>query len=147
MDALQSWKAACGERRKPRLERGKGHKPPTYPTAVHDHANGVRVECPLLSVLRHRERREHAHWSEHLPEGGNYDEKSLYGKNSYRHTYREWTKGVIIHHGDKTASRYLIKDIRGATYLFFEWKGGDYTIRQMLPSYYVLKKEEDTPLP
>jgi bla regulator protein BlaR1 len=58
-----------------------------------------------------------------------------------------WTKGIIIHHGDKTASQYLIKDIKGATYLFFEWKSGDYIIRQMPPSYYVLKKEEDTPLP
>jgi bla regulator protein BlaR1 len=58
-----------------------------------------------------------------------------------------WTKGVIIHHGDKTASRYLIKDMKGATYLFFEWKSGDYTTRQTTPSYYVLKKEEDTPLP
>jgi bla regulator protein BlaR1 len=58
-----------------------------------------------------------------------------------------WTKGVIIHHDDKTASRYLVKDMKGATYLFFEWKSGDYTIRQMPPSYYVLKKEEDAPLP
>jgi bla regulator protein BlaR1 len=51
-----------------------------------------------------------------------------------------WTKGVLIHHGDKTASQYLIKDIGGAAYMFLEWKSGDYMIRHMKPKYYVLKK-------
>jgi len=51
-----------------------------------------------------------------------------------------WTKGVVTHSGDKTASRYLIKDLKGATYMFFEWKSGDYTIRHEKPEYYVLKK-------
>ena len=51
-----------------------------------------------------------------------------------------WTKGVVMHHGDKTASAYTIKDIAGAKYMFFEWKSGDYTIRHMKPEYYVLKK-------
>ncbi len=51
-----------------------------------------------------------------------------------------WTKGVVLHHGDKTASKYLIKDISGTKYMFFEWKSGDYTIRHRAPEYYVLKK-------
>ena len=51
-----------------------------------------------------------------------------------------WTKGVVTHRGDKTASRYLIKELKGATYMFFEWKSGDYTIRHRAPEYYVLKK-------
>ena len=51
-----------------------------------------------------------------------------------------WTKGVLIHHGDKTAAKYLIKDMDGADYMFLEWKSGDYTIRHMKPKYYVLKK-------
>jgi beta-lactamase regulating signal transducer with metallopeptidase domain len=51
-----------------------------------------------------------------------------------------WTKGLVFHSGDKTASKYTIKEIDGATYMFFEWKSGDYTIRHMKPSYYVLKK-------
>ncbi len=51
-----------------------------------------------------------------------------------------WTKGVVIHHGDKTASRYEIKEINGQTYLFFEWKSGDVMISGMKPHYYVLKK-------
>jgi bla regulator protein BlaR1 len=55
-------------------------------------------------------------------------------------SWQTWTKGLIIHHGDKTASRYLLKTIDGATYLFFEWKSGDYTIRRMKPKYYVLAK-------
>lgn len=51
-----------------------------------------------------------------------------------------WTKGAVLHHGDKTASRYEIRKIGGAEYMFFEWKSGDYTIRHRPPQYYVLKK-------
>jgi bla regulator protein BlaR1 len=51
-----------------------------------------------------------------------------------------WTKGVIISLNDETASQYLIKEIEGTTYLFFEWKCGDYTLRQQKPWFYVLKK-------
>ena len=52
-----------------------------------------------------------------------------------------WTKGVVMHRGgDKTASRYTIKDIDGTTYMFLEWKSGDYIIRHQKPQYYVLKK-------
>ena len=53
-----------------------------------------------------------------------------------------WTKNVIMHSGDKTASKYEIKDIDGAKYMFFEWKSGDVTIMGMKPQYYVLKKED-----
>ena len=53
-----------------------------------------------------------------------------------------WTKGVVMHRGgDKTASRYTIKKIDGAAYLFLEWKSGDYIIRHQKPSYYVLIKK------
>ena len=52
-----------------------------------------------------------------------------------------WTKGVLMHSGDRTASAYLIKKIGGQTYLFLEWESGDYTIRHMKPEYYVLKKK------
>jgi beta-lactamase regulating signal transducer with metallopeptidase domain len=51
-----------------------------------------------------------------------------------------WTKGLIFHSGDKTASKYVIKKIEGSTYMFYEWKSGDYTIRHRKPAYYVLKK-------
>lgn len=51
-----------------------------------------------------------------------------------------WTRGVVMHRGDRTASKYTIKDIGGAKYMFFEWKSGDYTIRHRKPEYYVLKK-------
>ncbi|MHC4117450.1 MAG: hypothetical protein ACYSWO_08065 [Planctomycetota bacterium] len=52
-----------------------------------------------------------------------------------------WTKGLLLHSGDKTASKYAIKEIAGSTYMFLEWKSGDYTIRYMKPGYYVLKKD------
>ena len=51
-----------------------------------------------------------------------------------------WTKGLVFHSGDKTASKYTLKDIEGSTYMFYEWKSGDYTIRHRKPAYYVLKK-------
>jgi hypothetical protein len=55
-------------------------------------------------------------------------------------TWMTWTKGFVMHRGDKTASRYEIRDINGQPYLFFEWKSGDVTIAGMKPCYYVLKK-------
>jgi hypothetical protein len=60
------------------------------------------------------------------------------GKTTKR--WRTWTKGLVFHSGDKTASKYTLKDIEGSTYMFYEWKSGDYTIRHMKPFYYVLKK-------
>lgn len=51
-----------------------------------------------------------------------------------------WTKGLLTHDGDRTASRYIIKDIGGTSYLFLEWKSGDYTIRHQKPWLYVLRK-------
>ncbi len=49
-----------------------------------------------------------------------------------------WTKGSLYHPGDHTLSHYEIRQIGGATYLFFEWESGDYILRQQKPSYYVL---------
>ncbi len=60
-------------------------------------------------------------------EGGNITGKIL-----------TWTKGLAL--SDDTASKYIIREIDGSTYMFFEWKSGDYTIRYMKPFYYVLKK-------
>ncbi|MBI9014909.1 MAG: hypothetical protein JEZ08_21950 [Clostridiales bacterium] len=56
--------------------------------------------------------------------------------------YLKWTKGYVMHSGDKTASEYIIKEIDGAKYMFYEWKSGDYIFRNQKPYYYVLKKEE-----
>jgi len=56
-----------------------------------------------------------------------------------------WTKDHILDPADNTDSRYEIKDIAGSTYMFFEWKSGDYTIKGLKPQYYVLKKISSTP--
>jgi bla regulator protein BlaR1 len=53
-----------------------------------------------------------------------------------------WTKGVLIHHGDQTASHYEIQQIKGRAYLFLEWKSGDFTISGRKPSYYVLQSDQ-----
>jgi len=52
-----------------------------------------------------------------------------------------WTKGLVLSSSSKTASRYILKEMDGSIYMFFEWKSGDYTIRGMKPHYYVLKKD------
>jgi hypothetical protein len=80
------------------------------------------------------------------PDKPNWPKDELYLKGL---TFREngktvkpwmtWTKGQVMHSGDKTASRYEIKEIKGQSYLFFEWKSGDVTISGMKPQYYVLK--------
>lgn len=52
-----------------------------------------------------------------------------------------WTKGYIINYPLKdTASKYTIRKIDGETYMFMEWKSGDYVYRHHKPSYYVFKK-------
>ena len=53
-----------------------------------------------------------------------------------------WSKGLLLHSGDKTASRYAIETIQGTTYMFLEWKSGDYVIRNMTPMFYVMKKNQ-----
>lgn len=52
-----------------------------------------------------------------------------------------WTKGVLMHSGDKTASAYDIKAIGAKKYMFLQWKSGDYFIRHQVPQYYVLEKK------
>jgi serine/threonine protein kinase len=52
-----------------------------------------------------------------------------------------WTKGVVMDRADRTASHYEIRQSNGMSYMFFEWKSGDYTIRGMKPIYYVLRKK------
>lgn len=56
----------------------------------------------------------------------------------------QWTKGLLLDVEDRTASRYTIKTIDGAQYMFLELKGGDYIILHRKPWYYVLKKENVT---
>lgn len=60
------------------------------------------------------------------------------GKTPYEHL--SWTKGLILDKKDKVAGKYEIKELKGDTYLFYEWKSGDYKFRGTKPLYYVLKK-------
>ena len=48
-----------------------------------------------------------------------------------------WTKGLIIHAGDTTASRYFVTEINNIEYLFMEWKSGDYIFDHDEPAFYV----------
>jgi hypothetical protein len=51
-----------------------------------------------------------------------------------------WTKGIVFHHGDKTASHYEILELKGQIYMFFEWKSRADMIAGKQPGFYVLKK-------
>jgi bla regulator protein BlaR1 len=53
-----------------------------------------------------------------------------------------WTKGLILNHAGKLACSCEIKEIEGYTYMFYEFKNGDYVYRGMKPWYYVLRKLE-----
>jgi len=51
-----------------------------------------------------------------------------------------WTKGKVLSKQDKTASGYDLRDINGKTYMFMQWKSGDYVFRGREPVYYILEK-------
>ncbi|MBU7005892.1 hypothetical protein [Phosphitispora fastidiosa] len=51
-----------------------------------------------------------------------------------------WTKDMILDKQEQTASKCELKEINGTTYMFFEWKAGEYIFFHIKPSYYVLKK-------
>lgn len=51
-----------------------------------------------------------------------------------------WTKGLIVDKKGKVASKYEIKEMGSDTYLFYEWKSGEYIYSGLQPDYYVLKK-------
>jgi bla regulator protein BlaR1 len=71
--------------------------------------------------------------------GGVLDGQSTEGRFDTRFS---WTKGAVIDPLYHTASAYEIRELDGSTYLFFEWKSGDYTYRHMKPKYYVLEKAD-----
>ncbi len=72
---------------------------------------------------------------------GRTDQSYLMQDGKTNQSSLTWTKGLVLNLGMKTASRYLLQNMEGSTYMFFEWKSGDYTILQMKPKYYVLKLE------
>lgn len=72
--------------------------------------------------------------------GGKVLTSNIEGNGNMAPSSFNWTKGMVINPQSKTASSYTIKDINGVTYMFFEWKNGDYTLRGIDPIYYALKK-------
>lgn len=65
------------------------------------------------------------------------------GNGNLGPTPSTWTKGMVINKQEKTASKYAIKEINGSTYMFFEWKSGDYTYFHMTPKFYVLERVDN----
>lgn len=51
-----------------------------------------------------------------------------------------WTKGKLLDLTKKLASNYNFKIINDETYMFMEWKMGNFTYGHFPPTYYVLKR-------
>ena len=54
---------------------------------------------------------------------------------------QEWTCGTVKNRRMGTASAYVIRELEGESYLFLEWKSGDWIFGGIDCSYYVFKKE------
>ena len=73
-----------------------------------------------------------------------------YGENGQKlgSGEHEWTKGYITDMGSvNTFSAYEIQKLDGKTFMFVQWKNGDYITRGARPLYYVFMKISDTPDP
>lgn len=55
-------------------------------------------------------------------------------------TYK-WTKGYMFWDSWEVIPAYEIRHIGLNTYMFVQWKSGDYYIRRSAPSYYVFIKD------
>ena len=51
-----------------------------------------------------------------------------------------WVNGYTINTKTSTASSYLFREIDGMTYLFIQWKSGDYLYGGDIPFWYVFKR-------
>lgn len=58
----------------------------------------------------------------------------------------KWTKGYVWG-GDDTISEYVIRQLNGKTFMFIQFKNGDYTVRGQKPNYFVYVKTSNTPDP
>lgn len=52
-----------------------------------------------------------------------------------------WTRGHVLHKGDKTDMHYYIKNVDGKAYLFLEWKSSDYINQGFKPCLYVFSRK------
>lgn len=52
-----------------------------------------------------------------------------------------WSQDVIVNQYEDTVSKCIIKEIEGETYMFYEFKNGDYIFNGARPLYYVMKKQ------
>lgn len=58
----------------------------------------------------------------------------------------KWTKGYVWG-SDDVIEEYQIKQLNGKTFMFMQYKSGDYTVRGQKPNYMVYVKSSNTPDP
>jgi len=70
--------------------------------------------------------------------GGTYETN----KDNGHYRIANWTKGLIVRPlYYMTICAYEIHQIDGVTYMFMQWKSGDYVSEHMTPQYYVFQKQ------
>lgn len=87
-------------------------------------------------------------WTKDLSYYGNtfYSDGTMTVDSEYNPGIYKWTKGFIFWDSWEVIPAYEIKHIGLNTYMFLQWKSGDYYYRGSTPSYYVFIKEvEDKP--
>lgn len=52
-----------------------------------------------------------------------------------------WSQDMVVNQYEDTVSKCIIKEIEGETYMFYEFKNGDYIFNGARPLYYVMKKQ------
>ena len=54
-----------------------------------------------------------------------------------------WINGYAVNTKISTASAYILREIGGVTYLFIQWKSGDYLYGGDAPFWYVFKRGDE----
>ena len=116
----------------------------TQPFVDNEEMKGTWKSITAVNQIEHFKGKDDVMYPElYLLELGIQDDGKVTGKlsrGSFSSGLR-WTGDTIINEGDKTASKCTIKKIKGETYMFYEWKSGDYIIGGEDPGYYVLIKQ------
>ncbi|MBO4783840.1 MAG: hypothetical protein J5521_03765, partial [Lachnospiraceae bacterium] len=53
-----------------------------------------------------------------------------------------WVNGYAVNTKISTTSEYIFREIDGVTYLFIQWKSGDYLYGGEVPCWYVFKRAD-----
>ncbi|MGL5675427.1 MAG: hypothetical protein ACRDDX_03350 [Cellulosilyticaceae bacterium] len=76
-----------------------------------------------------------------IKEDGNFVEKRIGDTVAADGKYVYWIKGALVYKNFGIVSKCVIQELEGETYMFVEWKFGQYQEIGIMPGYYVFKKQ------